>query len=53
MLRLTDGIPCWEFDAGGSFVGSPAVVANHLLLANEDGTIWCFRSAAEHGDETE
>ena len=53
MLRLTDGIPCWEFDAGGSFVGSPAVVANHLLLANEDGTIWCFHSAAEHDDETE
>ena len=45
MLQLTDGTPCWEFDAGGSFVGSPAVVADHLLLANEDGTLWCFRSA--------
>lgn len=45
MLRLNDGSPCWEFDTGGSFVASPAVVSDHLLMANEDGTLWCFRSA--------
>ena len=46
LLRLTDGSPIWEFDAGGQFAGSPAVVTDHLLLANEDGTLWCFRTAA-------
>jgi len=44
MLRLQDGEPCWQFAAGGGFAGSPAVVADRLVAAAEDGTVWCFRS---------
>jgi outer membrane protein assembly factor BamB len=49
MLRLSDGEPCWEFDAGGSFAGSAAVVADRLVVASEDGTVWCFRSGPVGG----
>lgn len=49
LLRLSDGTPCWEFDAGGSFAGSAAVVADRLIVASEDGVIWCFRSGPARG----
>ena len=49
LLRLSDGKPCWEFDAGGSFAGSAAVVSDRLVLASEDGTVWCFRSGPVRG----
>ena len=49
LLRLSDGAPCWEFDAGGSFAGSAAVVADRLIVASEDGVIWCFRSGPARG----
>jgi outer membrane protein assembly factor BamB len=48
-LRLSDGEPCWEFDAGGSFAGSAAVVADRVVVASEDGIIWCFRSGTAGG----
>lgn len=41
-LRPDDGRPLWEFDAGGGFTASPAVAAGRVVLAGEDGTVWCF-----------
>ena len=32
----------WEFDAGAGFSASPAAAEGRLLLAGEDGTLWCF-----------
>ena len=49
LLQLSDGEPCWEFDAGGSFAGSAAVVADRVVVASEDGIIWCFRSGTAGG----
>ncbi|MFM8735245.1 MAG: PQQ-binding-like beta-propeller repeat protein [Pirellulales bacterium] len=40
------GAPVWEFDAGGDFAGGAAVADGRVVLANGDGTIWCFTPAA-------
>lgn len=37
------GAPVWEFDAGGDFVGGAAVADGRVVLANGDGTVWCFK----------
>ncbi|MGI9453607.1 MAG: PQQ-binding-like beta-propeller repeat protein [Pirellulales bacterium] len=42
LLRDHDGAPCWEFNAGGGFSGSPAVVRDRVVLASDDGVVWCF-----------
>lgn len=44
-LEVSSGEIAWRFDAGGSFTGGPAVASGHLVLASDDGTVWCFRSA--------
>lgn len=44
-LEASTGKQVWRFDAGGSFSAGPAVAAGRVVLASEDGTIWCFRSA--------
>jgi outer membrane protein assembly factor BamB len=44
-IDVASGDPAWQFDAGGSFAGGPAVASGHVTIASEDGTIWCFRSA--------
>ena len=41
-LRTEDGEVAWEFDAGSGFVASPAIAAGALLMATDDGTLWCF-----------
>lgn len=46
-LDAATGKPVWEFDAGGGFVASPAIAAGNVVMASEDGTIWCFRSASK------
>jgi outer membrane protein assembly factor BamB len=46
-LDAATGKPAWEFDAGGGFVASPAIAAGHVVMASDDGTIWCFRSASK------
>ena len=42
LLDLADGKVVWEYEAGGSFLGSPAVVNGQLLIANTNGTLYCF-----------
>lgn len=44
-LEAASGQPAWEFDAGGGFGAGAAVAAGRLVLASENGTIWCFRPA--------
>ena len=41
-LRLKDGEKLWDYEAGGGFTGSPAVAAGCLVIANDDGTLYCF-----------
>ncbi len=42
ILRDYDGSTCWEFSAGGGFSGSPAIVRDRVVLASDDGVVWCF-----------
>lgn len=42
-MDLTSGEPAWQFDAGGSFAAGPAVVSGRVVIASEDGTVWCFQ----------
>jgi outer membrane protein assembly factor BamB len=32
----------WQYEAGGSFTASPAVVDGKIILGNGDGTLYCF-----------
>ena len=44
-LEAATGKPAWEFDAGGGFGAGAAVAAGRVVIASDDGTVWCFRSA--------
>ena len=41
-LAVTDGKELWKYEAGGGFIGSPAVADGKLFIANEDGVLYCF-----------
>jgi outer membrane protein assembly factor BamB len=43
-LDAATGEPAWEFDAGGGFGGGAAIADGRVVLASDDGTLWCFRS---------
>jgi outer membrane protein assembly factor BamB len=43
-LEAASGEPVWEFDAGGGFGAGAAVAAGRVVLASDDGILWCFRS---------
>ena len=45
-LDAATGEPAWEFDAGGGFSAGPAIVAGGVVIASDDGTVWCFAPAA-------
>lgn len=42
LLDAASGDPVWEFDAGGGFGGGAAVASGRVVIASDDGTIWCF-----------
>jgi len=42
VLEAADGTVAWEFDAGGGFSAGAAVAAGRVVLASDDGTVWCF-----------
>jgi len=44
LLDAATGESLWEFDAGGGFSGGAAAAGDRVVLAGDDGTIWCFRS---------
>ncbi|MCE9630575.1 MAG: PQQ-binding-like beta-propeller repeat protein [Planctomycetia bacterium] len=43
-LDAATGEPVWEFDAGGGFGAGAAVADGRVVIASDDGTIWCFQS---------
>jgi len=43
-LDVATGEPAWEFDAGGGFSAGAAAASGRLVLASDDGTVWCFRA---------
>ena len=43
-LDAATGEPAWQFDAGGGFGGGAAVASGRVVIASDDGTIWCFAS---------
>jgi outer membrane protein assembly factor BamB len=45
-LDAATGETAWEFDAGGGFSAGAAVAAGHVVIASDDGTVWCFASPA-------
>ena len=46
-LDAATGEPAWEFEAGGGFGGGPAVADGRVVIASDDGRVWCFRSPDE------
>ncbi len=44
-LEAATGEPAWEFEAGCGFGAEAAVAAGRVIIASDDGTVWCFRSA--------
>jgi outer membrane protein assembly factor BamB len=44
-LEVATGEPAWRFEAGGGFGAGAAVAAGRVVIASDDGTVWCFRSA--------
>ncbi|MEI6240741.1 MAG: PQQ-binding-like beta-propeller repeat protein [Planctomycetia bacterium] len=42
-LDAATGEPLWEFDAGGGFSAGAAVAAGRVVLASDNGTVWCFQ----------
>ena len=41
-LDAADGAIAWEFDAGGGFSAGAAVASGRVVLAADDGVVWCF-----------
>ena len=41
-LDLSSGAEIWRYEAGGGFTGSPAVAAGRLVIASDDGVVYCF-----------
>ncbi len=44
VLDPATGDTSWEFDAGGGFSAGAAAAAGHVVIASDDGTVWCFGS---------
>jgi len=42
VLDAATGEPAWEFDAGGGFSAGAAAAAGRVVLASDDGSVWCF-----------
>lgn len=41
-VDVTSGKETWQYQAGGSFLASPAIAQGKLVIGNEDGTLYCF-----------
>ncbi len=41
-VDVVTGKEKWQYQAGGSFLSSPAVAEGKLVIGNEDGTLYCF-----------
>lgn len=45
VIDVVSGKLAWEFDAGSGFSSGAAVAAGRLVIAADDGTVWCFAGA--------
>ena len=45
VLDAAAGETRWEFDAGNGFGAGAAVAAGRVVIAADDGTVWCFATA--------
>lgn len=41
-LSAADGKKVWEYEAGGGFTASPAVGDGRLVIASDEGVVYCF-----------
>jgi outer membrane protein assembly factor BamB len=41
-LDLASGKEVWQYEAGGGFAGSAGIADNRLVIANDEGTVFCF-----------
>ena len=41
-LHIDNGKELWQYVAGGGFAGSPAVAQGKLVIASDDGVVYCF-----------
>ncbi len=41
-VDIVSGKEKWQYQAGGTFLASPAVSEGKLVIGNEDGTLYCF-----------
>lgn len=46
-VEAATGAKAWEFDAGGRFDAGAAVAGGRVVIASDDGTVWCFASGDE------
>jgi len=46
-LDAGSGERLWQFDVGAGSSGGPAVAVDRVVVATDEGTVWCWRSAAE------
>ena len=46
-VDITTGKEQGQYQAGGSFLASPAVAQGKMILGNEDGTLYCFGGEKE------
>ncbi|MFM8415387.1 MAG: PQQ-binding-like beta-propeller repeat protein, partial [Planctomycetota bacterium] len=44
-LDVATGERRWEFVAGGGFSAGAAVASDRVVIASDDGTVWCLASA--------
>lgn len=44
-IDVATGGPAWRFEAGGRFAAGPAIASGRVVIASEEGTVRCFRSA--------
>jgi outer membrane protein assembly factor BamB len=47
LIDAKSGEVKWQFEAGGHFAGSPAVVDGWIVIPNADGTLYCFGAKGE------
>jgi len=41
-VDVISGEEHWQYQAGGTFLASPAIAQGKLVIGNEDGTLYCF-----------